>query len=350
MNTAASPASPHAPVRQAWLSQVSEPALDPQRPIVDAHHHLWDRPGQRYLAEQLLADTCSGHNIVATVYLQCRSFYARDLPEPLQPVGEVEFAAQVAHQSPPQTQLCAAIIAGADLRLGDAVAPVLEAMLEAGKGRLRGVRNATAWHADPRLVSNPIPPPAGVLAEPGFRRGAAQLARFGLGLDIWAYHTQLPEVLALAHALPDQPIVLNHLGGPLGAGPYAGKQDEVFAAWSAGLKALAQCPNVWLKLGGLAMRVGGFALDEREKPAGSVELAQLWAPYMLTAIELFGSQRCLFESNFPVDKGMVGYAVLWNAFKRITAGFSEAEKDDLFSGSASRCYRLTLQGQPGVSP
>ncbi|UFH48177.1 amidohydrolase family protein [Pseudomonas sp. KNUC1026] len=334
------PASPHAPVREQWLSQVREPALDPQRAIVDAHHHLWDRPGQRYLAEQLLSDTRSGHNVVATVYLQCRSFYDAGQPEPLQPVGEVRFATEVAQHSPPGTQLCAAIVAGADLRPGDAVAPVLEAMLEAGNGRLRGVRNTTAWHADARLVSNPTPPPAGVLAEPGFRQGAAQLLRHGLSLDIWAYHTQLPEVLDLAQALPGLPIILNHLGGPLGAGPYAGKRDEVFAAWSSGLKALAHCPNVLLKLGGLGMRVGGFALDEREKPPGSVELAQLSAPYVLTAVEVFGSQRCLFESNFPVDKGMVGYGVLWNAFKRITAGFSEAEKNALFSGNASRCYRL----------
>ncbi len=338
--------SPHAPVRPEWLwlAQVNEAPLEPQRAIIDAHHHLWDRPGQRYLVEDYLADMTCGHRIVASVYVQCRSMLDMDRPEPFQHVGEVAYANGVAAYSASgrlgPLRLCAAIVAGADLMLGDGVVEVLEEMRQRGGSRLRGVRNTTAWHADPRLVSNPRPPPADVLGAPAFRRGVAQLQRHELVLDIWAYHTQLAEVIELAEAFPEQVIVLDHLGGPLGAGPYAGQREEVFRHWSTDLRRLAQCPNVRLKLGGLGMRVAGFDLDTQALPPGSASLAQLWRPYLLKAIDCFGVERCMFESNFPVDKGMYGYGVLWNTFKRVVADFSDSEKDRLFSGTARAVYRI----------
>lgn len=336
--------SPHAPVRPAWLAQVSEAALEPDRVIIDAHHHLWDRPGQRYLAEDYLDDMACGHRLVASVYVQCRSMLAIDRPAPFQAVGEVEFANGVAACSASgglgTVRLCAAIVGGANLLLGEAVAPVLDEMQQRAGPRLRGIRNTTAWHADPRLVSNPRPPPAGILLQPAFHRGLEQLQRRGLALDIWAYHTQLGEVFEVARAFPELVIVVDHLGGPLGAGPYAGQRETVFASWSASIRQLAQCDNVRLKLGGLGMKVAGFDHHTAPQPPGSAALAALWRPYLLQAIDCFGVERCMFESNFPVDKGMFGYGVLWNAFKRVVVDFSEVEKESLFSGTAREVYRI----------
>ena len=338
------PASPHVPVRPEWLATTPEPALDPALPIVDAHHHLWDRPGERYLLPELLADLASGHNVIGTVYVQARSMYRADGPDVLRPVGEVEFANGVAAQSASgvygAVRACAAIVGCADLRLGDAAGPLLEALLAAGNGRLRGIRNNTAAHPDPAVRSNPLPPPERILTEDGFRRGAALAGRMGLSLDIWAYHTQLGEVAALARACPGTQIVVDHCGGPLGVGPYAGKRSEVFADWRKSVATLAELPNVHVKLGGLAMRVGGFAFDERPRAPSSTELADAWRPYTDTVIGLFGAERCMFQSNFPVDKGMCSYAVLWNAFKRLAAGASAGEARALFSGTACRAYRI----------
>ncbi len=338
-------ASPHIGVRPDWLALAAEPALEPDLPIVDAHHHLWDRPGERYLFPELLSDLDSGHDIRATVFVQCRSMYRPSLPEPLQPVGEVEFANGVAAQAASgqygRRHACAAIVGCADLLLGDRVEPVLDALVRAGGGRLRGIRNQTAWHADPAIVSNPVPPRPGLLVQESFQAGARRLAAHGLSLDVWAYHTQLDEVEALARACPGTAIVLDHCGGPLGVGPYAGRRDAVFADWSRSLKRLSQLPNMVLKLGGLAMRIGGFGYHERPRPPSSLDLMADWRPYIETCIEQFGAARCLFESNFPVDKGMVPYAVLWNAFKRITRDYSAAERRDLFGATAARVYRLT---------
>lgn len=350
MHREPAPRSPHLPVRPAWLAQVAEAAREPALPIIDAHHHLWDRPGQRYLFEEYQADIDQGgHHVLATVYVQCRSMFDLQRAEAFRSVGEVQFAAGGAARSASglygPTRMNAAIIAGADLRLGERVAPVLEEMLERAGPRLRGVRNTTAWHADPRLLTNPNPPPAGVLSETAFLQGARCLARYGLLLEVWAYHSQLDEVLALATRLPEQPIVLNHLGGPLGAGPYQGQRDAVFSDWAGKLRRLARCANVSLKLGGLGMQVSGFDLHQQPLPPTSAQLAALWRPYILHGIDCFGTQRCLFESNFPVDKGMYGYAVLWNAFKRLTEGFSPFERAHLFSQTAAALYRISLPPQ-----
>jgi predicted TIM-barrel fold metal-dependent hydrolase len=341
-----SPGSPHLAVRKDWLALVDEPAIDPQLLIIDAHHHLWDRPESHYLLDDYLDDLDSGHRVVASVYVQCRSMFSVDRPEAFRCVGEVEFANGVAARSASgiygSPRICAAIVAGADLRLGQAVVPVLDEMLERAGPRLQGIRNTTAWHADPAMVSNPRPPPPQVLAERQFRQGVKCLRDYDLALDVWGYHTQLGEILDLARAFPDQVIVVDHVGGPVGIGPFAGRRDEVFAEWAQLILQLAGCPNVRVKLGGLGMNVGGFALHTRTLPPDSQTLAALWRPYILHCIESFGAERCMFESNFPVDKGMYSYGVMWNAFKRITAPFSVDERAQLFSGVAASTYRISI--------
>ena len=345
--------SPHVPVREAWLAQLREEILEPDLPIVDPHHHLWDRPGARYLFEELLGDTASGHDIRATVFVQCRSMYRAGGPEELRSLGETEFVTGVAARSASgqygRLRACAGIVGMADLMLGDAVAPVLEAHLRAAGGRLRGVRNSTDWHASDEIRSNPIKPPPGLLMEPAFRRGVGRLRDAGLSLDVWAYHTQLPQVIELARAAPELTLVVDHVGGPIGVGPFAGRRAEVFAEWRRDVLALAACPNAVAKLGGLAMQVGGFDFHLRDLPPTSAELAEAWRPYVETCLEAFGAARCMFESNFPVDKGMCSYAALWNAFKRLAAGASAAEKAALFGGTAVRVYRLDRL-PPGVAP
>jgi predicted TIM-barrel fold metal-dependent hydrolase len=341
-------ASPHLVVREDWLAQVQEEIVEPALPIVDRHHHLWDRPGARYLLDELLRDIGSGHNVLATVYVQARSMYRAEGPEELCSVGETEFANGVAARSAAglygPVRACAGIVGMVDLMLGDSVAPLLEQHIRAGGERFRGIRNQTAWHELPEINSNPVPSRKGLLSEPAFQRGAGRLREYGLSLDVWAYHTQLDEVVALARALPELPLVLDHAGGPLGAGPYAGQRDAVFVDWSARMRRLAQCSNVVVKLGGLGMALNGFGFERRALPPTSEQLAQVWRPYTGYCIEAFGAERCMFESNFPVDKGSYSYPVLWNAFKRLVAGASHNEKKALFSGTATRIYRLRPGG------
>ena len=334
----------YADPREDWLAQHTEDIIDPARPIVDPHHHLWDRGGLRYMIEEMADDVASGHNIVATVYVDCRSMYRASGAEAFRPVGEVEFANGVAAMAASgtygKTRVCAGIVGHADLTLGAAVEKVLEAMIEAGSGRFRGIRFITASHPDQAAWGSPIIRPAGLLKDSRVREGFARLAPLGLSFDAWMYHTQLADLLDLARAFPATPITLDHVGGPIGLGPYAGKRDEVFTAWSGQIRALAACPNVHIKLGGLGMRMFGFTHHMGELPPSSEELAAAWRPYIETCIAAFGPERAMFESNFPVDKGSCGYAALWNAFKRIAAGYSAAEKTALFAGTASKFYRL----------
>jgi predicted TIM-barrel fold metal-dependent hydrolase len=331
-------------VREAWLAQHVEPALDPGLPIVDPHHHLWDREGERYLLDDLLRDTASGHDIRATVFVQCGSMYRPDGPEELRALGETEFvngiAAMAATGRYGTTRACAGIVGHADLTLGDRVAPVLDAHLAAAGARFRGVRNRTAWHPSPAVRSNLVSPPPGPLEHPRFAEGARRLAARGLVLDVWAYQTQMAHVAALARAVPELTVVVDHCGGPLGVGPFAGRRAEGYAAWRDAVLPLAELPNVAMKLGGLAMEVTGFDFHHRPLPPTSDDLAAAWRPYIEPLIEAFGATRCLFESNFPVDKGMVGYGVLWNAFKRLAAGASADERAALFADTATRIYRL----------
>ena len=333
------------PVREQWLARRSEAIIEPDLPIVDPHHHLWDRRDWRYMFDDLLADLNSGHKIVATVFVQCRAFHRADGPDAMKPVGETEFVNGIAAMSASgrygTARICAGIVGYADMTLGARVQDVLEAHLRAGGERFRGIRHITAWDADPLLPERAFPAPPGLLGDATFLEGFGRLALLGLSFDAWLYHPQIGDLAALARAFPETQIVLDHVGGPLGIGAYAGKRDEVFSHWRAAIQGLAACPNVAIKLGGMGMRINGFGFHERAEPPSSEELTAAWRPYVETCIESFGADRCMFESNFPVDKGSYSYAVCWNAFKRLASAASAAEKADLFSGTARRVYRLT---------
>jgi predicted TIM-barrel fold metal-dependent hydrolase len=327
----------------AWLAKApAEPILDPDLPIIDTHHHLWQRPDHRYLLHELLADLRSGHNVVATVFLQCHAMYRAAGPEEMRPVGETEFVAGIAAMSDSgaygPTRVAAGIVGFADLTLGERVEAVLEAQIRAGGGRFRGVRHSGNWDAD-SVIGNGAPGPD-VYRRADFRIGLARLAALGLSLDAWVFHTQLADVVDLARAFPGTNIIMGHVGGVLGYGPYAGRRDEVFASWLASVTELAKCPNVTMKLGGMMMRAALYDYKAAERPITPEELAAAWRPYMETCIELFGPQRCMFESNFPVEKMGIGWVALWNAFKRIAAGASADEKLALFHDTAQRVYRL----------
>ncbi len=333
------------PVRPDWLAlRPAEPVLEPERPIVDSHHHLWDRPGDSYLLPDLLADLDGDHRVVETVFVQCRAMYRAQGPEQLRPVGEVEFVNGIAAMSASgcygAARACAAIVGYADLRLGAEVARVLEALRRAGGGRLRGIRFPVAWHPDPAVSLTPQPTSPGLLQEAAVEAGAAVLARAGLTLDLWVGHHQLGEVFEFAAGLPDLTVILDHVGGPIGIGPYANRRAEVLADWTAAMRRLAGLPNVHVKLGGLGQHVGGFAFDAAPLAPTSEQVAAAWRPYILTCIDLFGPARCTFESNFPVDKGMLSYRTLWNAFKRLAMDLAEHEKAALFAATARRLYRL----------
>ena len=333
--------SSHLAVRKDWLARRREEALEPDLPIVDPHHHLIDRPESgTYLLPDLLEDIGSGHNIVATVYLEWLSMYRASGPDDMRPVGEIEFANGVAAMSASGGYGTAR--AGLAVALGGRVAGVLEAMIAAGGGRFRGIRFIAASDPDQGQWGGTAGRPQGLLLDPRVREGFARLAPLGLSFDAWLYHPQLADLVDLARAFPATPIVLNHVGGPIGLGRYKGKRDAVFADWSARIGELAACPNVHVKLGGLGMRMFGFDVHEGELPPSSEQLATAWRPYVETCIEAFGPGRAMFESNFPVDKGSYGYGVFWNACKRLVQGASAAEKADLFRGTASRVYRLGL--------
>lgn len=336
-----------------------EDALEPDLPICDPHHHLWDTPDdfpenlitashrhvRHYLLTDFLKDAGGGHNITQTVFIECGAMYRKDGPPEMRPVGQTEFvqgiAAQAASGLYGNTLVAAGIVGYADLALSMAVAPVLEANIAASRNRFRGVRFQTTWDASPAIDSRTKSP--NYLADPVFRQGFSCLERYNLSYDAWLYHPQISDLVDLANAFPGIPIILNHTGGPLGIGPYAGKSEEVFQVWKRGIMALAACPNVSVKLGGLGMPRIGFDWHARPRPVGSEELAKSMAPYFNWCIEKFGVKRCMFESNFPVDKESFSYTIIWNAFKRITKDFSATERTDLFHNTAIKVYRLSDQ-------
>jgi predicted TIM-barrel fold metal-dependent hydrolase len=294
--------------------------------------------------DELLDDIQGGHNVVSTVFVECHSMYRTHGPEDFKSVGETEFVTGIAAMSASglygNTRIAAAIVGWADLMRGQAVAPVLEAHNVASGGRLRGIRHSAAWDASDQIQRSLAHPPQGLYLDAGFREGFAELARRGLSFEAWLYHPQIPELTDLARAFPGTPIVLDHFGGPLGIGPYAGQRAEIFEQWRIDIEALARCPNVVAKLGGINMPINGFDWHDGARPPSSEELAAATAPYYEHCIEHFGVDRCMFESNFPVDKISCSYTVLWNAFKRIAAGLSDADKAKLFHDTASRVYRL----------
>jgi L-fuconolactonase len=324
-----------------------EEILEPELEICDAHHHLWDHSG-RYLLDEFLEDSGSGHRVVSSVFVECASMYRADGPGDMRFVGETEFVQGIAAMSASgfygEARVGAAIVSRADLATGDAVRPVLEAHVAASPNRFRGIRHVSAWDASDAIHRSHTQPPPGLLLDSEFRRGFGQLVALGLSFDAWLYHTQIGELTDLARAFPDATIVLDHYGGPIGIGPYAGRRDEVFEQWRRAIDELAGCENVVVKLGGIHMPVNGFGWHEQERPPSSEDLADATRPYTLHTIERFGVSRCMFESNFPVDKASCSYAVLWNSFKRIAAGFSASEKAALFHDTAARVYRIPARG------
>jgi predicted TIM-barrel fold metal-dependent hydrolase len=322
----------------AWQRGAEEPVLEPELPIIDSHHHLWHRGSGNYLPVDFAADA-GGHAVAATVCIECGEGYRPGGPEELRPVGETEFIAAEAVGAP--NGVGAAIVGRADLRLGTRVREVLEAHIEAGQGRFRGIRQPLRWDAA-GIGMFGKPGPRALALDPAFREGFAELAPLGLSFDAWLFHPQLNELVDLARAFPDTAIILNHVGGPLGVGAYAGRRDEVLAVWRRGIVELARCPNVVVKVGGLGMLYYGFTFHERAAPPDSAELAVAWRPTAEECLDRFGVERCLFESNFPVDKQSCSYNALANAFKRLTRGFSETERSAFFRRNAARAYRIEI--------
>ncbi|MEQ8268911.1 MAG: amidohydrolase family protein [Parvibaculum sp.] len=327
-----------------WLGLVREEALEPALPIVDPHHHLWDHPGSRYELRELMADIGEGHNIRATVFVECKSMYRAEGPDAMKPVGETEYVNGIAAQSASgqygETRVAAGIVGFADLRLGAKVDAVLEAHMARAPERFRGIRHASAFDDSPDVRASHTLPPKGLLGLPEFREGFKRLGAYNLSFDAWLYHRQIPELTALARANPETPIIFDHFGGPIGIGPYEGKRAEIFAQWRHDVAELASCPNVVAKLGGINMAVNGFGWHKRATPPTSDDLVAATRDWYLHSIDVFGPERCMFESNFPVDKLSCSYGVLWNAFKKIAKDFSAAEKAALFHDTAARVYRL----------
>jgi L-fuconolactonase len=332
-----------------WLALTTEPVLEPDLPICDPHHHLWDKrierlPYTRYQLDELLADLGSGHNVRSTVFIEVRAMYRPDGPEELRPVGEVEYVQGMAAASASglygPSRAAAAIIGHANLNLGDRVEPVLESLQAASPNRFRGIRHSVTWDPHPEVENTAAHRAQGQLVSPAFQAGARVLARLGYTFEAWLFHPQLPELAQLARAVPDLTIILNHVGGLVRTGPYANRDDEVLPIWRAGIAEVAACPNVVVKLGGLGMVRTGFDWHLRPRPIGSEELAAEMAPYLTYCLEQFGPERSMLESNFPVDKVSYSYAVLYNAFKRLSQGYSATERAALFHDTATRVYRL----------
>lgn len=331
-------------ISESWLAKVEEEIVDPDRAICDPHHHLWDYPGSRYLLHEMLADVNSGHRIVSTVFVECDAMFSADRAWHLAPVGETEFVNGVAAMSASgnygECRVAAGIVSFADLMLGSAVGEVLEAHVRAAPDRFRGIRHATSWHESDDIRNSHSRPVAHQMLDDRFLEGLTKLGQMRLSFDAWCYHAQLREFAEMARQVPDTTIVLDHFGGPLGIGPYEGKGDEVFAAWKDAISELQDLPHVYFKLGGINMKINGFGWHRGERPPTSDELVERTAAYYEYCISCFGAERCMFESNFPVDRESVSYPVLWNAFKKMTSGCSEAEKAQLFHDSATQFYRL----------
>ena len=330
----------------AWTKQRHEAAVEPDLPIIDPHHHVWDDERGRYLIHELAEDVGTGHNIVATVFIEAGAMYRSGGPVAMRPVGEVEFVNGIAAMSASgrygKARLIDGIVGHVDLMLGDQVQPVLEALIAAGNGRLRGVRHGVVWDTGNAAKFGRRQVPQHQVLDPVFRRGFAHLPRQGLSFESWQFHPQLPDLADLLRAFPDANVILNHVGWLLGIPPHDGKREEVFAIWRGHMRELGQFPNLSVKLGGLGMLYCGWDFHLRDVPPSSADLAAAWRPYIETCIETFGPGRCMMESNFPVDKQSCGYGVLWNALKRITKDHTAAEKAAMYHDTAARVYRLAI--------
>ena len=331
------------PELDAWLELTQEDVLDPGIPICDPHHHLWDKPGDRYMIDEISRDVGSGHNIVQTVFVEVDAMYRSSGPEEMRPIGESEWVRGIGAQSDSglygRTKVATGIVGYANLNLGARVEPVLEAMESVSSGRFRSVRHTCSWDEYEPLRSHRSGWP-GMMAETKFREGLSKLIDRGHSFDALVYHPQLSELTELVDAFPNGVFVLNHIGRPLGVGPYQGHRDEVYEIWKKDMATLAERSNVLVKVGGLGNRVSGFGWDTQPEPPNSQELVEKTSPYYLYTIEVFGPERCMFESNFPVDKNSYSYKTIWNSFKRMTQGFSSTEKTWLFHDTAAKAYRL----------
>jgi len=327
----------------AWLELTQEDVLDPDLPICDPHHHLWDKPGDRYMIDEISRDVGSGHNIVQTVFVEVDAMYRSSGPEEMRPIGESEWVRGIGAQSDSglygRTKVATGIVGYANLNLGARVEPVLEAMESVSSGRFRSVRHTCSWDEYEPLRSHRSGWP-GMMAETKFREGLSKLIDRGHSFDALVYHPQLSELTELVDAFPNGVFVLNHIGRPLGVGPYQGHRDKVYEVWKKDMAKLAERSNVLVKVGGLGNRVSGFGWDTQPEPPNSQELVEKTSPYYLYTIEVFGPERCMFESNFPVDKNSYSYKTIWNSFKRMTQGFSSTEKTWLFHDTAAKAYRL----------
>ena len=330
-----------------WIARAEpEEVLLPDLPIVDTHHHLWVRPGYPYLVPELAADIATSHNVVATVFADCGAFYRASGPEHLKPVGETEFVVGQAAQSASglygRARIAEAMFGYADLKRGDAVRGVLEAHAQASNGRFRGVRFQANWDSSGQIRGGAPATGPHLLIEDRVLAGLRVLADMRMVLDVYVFFTQLDDVVAAARAVPDLTIVLNHCGGPLGYGPYAENQDEHYRTWKRGVLAVAQQPNVLCKLCGVLNRSASWDYLHAERPATSQQIAEAWRQWIEPCIEAFGPDRCMFESNYPVEKVGVTYTALWNAYKRLTMNASEQEKQALFSGTGARTYGISI--------
>jgi predicted TIM-barrel fold metal-dependent hydrolase len=330
-------------LRPDWLALHVETALDPSQLVIDSHHHLYHRPGLRYLLEEYLADLDCGHNVRATVAVQARAMLRAEGPLDLASLGETEFlngqAAMSASGIYGTARVSAAIVGHVDLTLGDRLRPVLERHM-AASARLQGVRQPLAWDADTTLLNPAYGTTEGLADNAAFRQGLSVLQDLGLAFEIWAFYPQLPRLARLAAAFPDLTFVVNHLGGVIRAGAHA--ERDIYPLWRQGLAALADCPNVLVKLSGLGMRLSGLGFDERAQPPSSEDLAAVWRPWMMTALELFGPSRCMWGSNFPVDKGSYSYGIGLNAIKRLLTDATPDDRQDVLWRTAARHYNINL--------
>jgi L-fuconolactonase len=325
---------------EAWLLKTKEDPLSPELPICDSHHHLWDMPNNRYMLEDLFRDIGGGHNIVRTVLVENESVRKKGMLSKMEPVAETVRADHITNfticQRYGNTRVADGIVGFADFTFGSAVKEVLKAHI-AASDRFRVARQLANWEEHNIVTSSGD---RGLLLNPRFRDGFACLGALNLCFETFLFHPQLPDLVDLAQTFPDIIMILEHTGGPIGIGPYADNRRDVFEKWQSGMANLADCPNVRVKLGGLGMPFCGFGWNERSAPPGSAEIAETVAPYFLWCIEQFGADRCIFESNFPVDKVSYSYTVLWNAFKRVTEGLSSKERNALFYDTAVKTYRL----------
>lgn len=331
-----------------WLGLVHEDILYPELAICDPHHHLWDYPDSRYMLDEILADTNSGHRVVSSVFVECGSMYRATGEESLKPLGETEFVQGIAAMSDSgqygETRIASGIVSFADMTLGTGVRAILEAHMVAGAQRFKGIRHSCSWHQSDEIRNSHSGAPPHLLMDETFREGVAVLGEMGLSFDAWLYHDQLPEFVDLAKNLPGTTIVLDHFGGPLGIGPYKGKEEQVFTEWQENIDPLKDCANVYFKLGGINMKINGFAWHQRDTPPSSNELVDKTGQYYEHCINTFGPERCMFESNFPVDRESCSYEILWNAFKKMTRGRTQEEREQLFHDTAVGVYRLGRAG------